>query len=456
MKSKNDEEITQFFLVTKWDEVMGPKVELEYPSASEVSLFLPDFNPLAFATQIFMVASSLFGSQEYQKEVVDLPVVTLRIRVRVIFDYKEVPESEVRGGRLPFMFIIGYPQDPEYKPILDKFQPDFVNYLNVYIQEKKYYYSLEDFFNKISTERFNEFKTIDDFFENLKRFSSGVLFGMITGSVLRNNIPVIQVNFEKYLQQLIKQSYMNQKLGQIFISEYQEFFYCFWVGPFAFLLRPPLKHLKELHKLLLNISESLVDHLWSLTLVDPNTETINLLSNFETNPSLVSELFSLAYMSITRNLSGLPNLGLDKKLQNPEIIFYINFQARECIQLMNQAGNFVNYLLELKNLYLDNNWNGILAAISYFIGEYHQKKSFSGTTQFKLQPVLKNLYSFYPEVIIKKENENFWLIINCPFMQLDKNIGFFSFLRSYLLVFFPKYNLRFKVLSNTSFSLERR
>ena len=221
MKSKNDEEITQFFLVTKWDEVMGPKVELEYPSASEVSLFLPDFNPLAFATQIFMVASSLFGSQEYQKEVVDLPVVTLRIRVRVIFDYKEVPESEDRGGRLPFMFIIGYPQDPEYKPILDKFQPDFVNYLNVYIQEKKYYYSLEDFFNKISTERFNEFKTIDDFFENLKRFSSGVLFGMITGSVLRNNIPVIQVNFEKYLQQLIKQSYVNQKLGQIFISEYQ-------------------------------------------------------------------------------------------------------------------------------------------------------------------------------------------------------------------------------------------
>ena len=279
---------------------------------------------------------------------------------------------------------------------------------------------------------------------------------MITGSVLRNNIPVIQVNFEKYLQQLIKQSYMNQKLGQIFISEYQEFFYCFWVGPFAFLLRPPLKHLKELHKLLLNISESLVDHLWSLTLVDPNTETINLLSNFETNPSLVSELFSLAYMSITRNLSGLPNLGLDKKLQNPEIIFYINFQARECIQLMNQAGNFVNYLLELKNLYLDNNWNGILAAISYFIGEYHQKKSFSGTTQFKLQPVLKNLYSFYPEVIIKKENENFWLIINCPFMQLDKNIGFFSFLRSYLLFILPKYNLRFKVLSNTSFSLERR
>ena len=76
-------ELSSFFLVTIWDEALGPKVLLEYPPAKEVSSFLPDYNPLAFATQIFMVASSLFGSQEYQKEVVDLPVVTLKIRVRV-------------------------------------------------------------------------------------------------------------------------------------------------------------------------------------------------------------------------------------------------------------------------------------------------------------------------------------------------------------------------------------
>ena len=204
------EEITQFFLVTKWDEVMGPRVELEYPPSNEVSLFLTNYNPLAFATQIFMVASSLFGSQEYQKEVVDLPVVTLNIRVRVVFDYKEVPESEVRGGRLPFMFIIGYPQTQEYKSILDKLQPDFVNYLSSLVTGTKSNFILEDFFNKISTERFNEFKTIDDFFENLKHFSTGVLFGMITGSVLRNNMTVLQISFDKYLRSLVKESNNNQ------------------------------------------------------------------------------------------------------------------------------------------------------------------------------------------------------------------------------------------------------
>ncbi len=450
-------ELSSFFLVTIWDEAIGPKVLLEYPSAKEVSGFLPNYNPLAFATQIFMVASSLFGSQEYQKEVVDLPVVTLKIRVRVVFDYKEVAESEVRGGRLPYMFIIGYPQNPEYKLILDKFQPDFVNYLNKLITDFKNSPALEDFWNKINNARFSQFSTIDGFFENLKHFSTGILFGMITGIVLRNNITVLQINFEKYLKMLIQQSYENQKLGQIFIEEYQEYFYCFWVGPFAFLLRPPLKHIKELNKLLSNITQSLVDHLWSLTLVDPHTETLNLLSNFESNPLLVGNLYNLAFMNITRKLSGLPTIGVDKQLVNPEIIFYFQLQAWESVQLLEQPKSFINYFLELKNLYLENHWTGILAAISYFIGDFSLKKVYLGTN-FTVNSVLKQIYSYFPDSTITIIDENKWLIKNCPFMQLDRNLGFFTFLQSYLLAIFPKNIFKFEFISGDdySFNLERK
>ena len=458
MDSKVDlSELSSFFLVTIWDEALGPKVLLEYPPAKEVSSFLPDYNPLAFATQIFMVASSLFGSQEYQKEVVDLPVVTLKIRVRVVFDFKEVSEKEVRGGRLPYMFIIGYPQNPEYKPILDNFQPDFVSFLNNLIRNEQNNQSLEQFWNKINDARFSGFTTIDGFFDNLKHFSSGILFGMITGTVLRNNIPAIHINFEKYLKKLIQQSYENQKLGQIFIDEYDEYFYCFWIGPFAFLLRPPLKHLKELEKLLINITQSLVDHLWSLTLVDPHTETLNLLSNVETNPSLIGDLYNLAYMNITRKLSGLPTLGLDKQLKNPEVIFYINLHARECIHLLNQPLSFINYLLELKNLYLENHWNGILAAIGYFVGDYHLKNKYTGSP-FSVQLILQKLYALFPDSECTLVENTVWTVKNCPFMQLDRNIGFFSFLRSYLQAIFPKYVFKFELLSEEkrSFKLQRK
>ncbi len=447
-------ELSSFFLVTIWDEALGPKVLIEYPTSKEVSSFLPDYNPLAFATQIFMVASSLFGSQEYQREVVDLPVVTLKIRVRVIFDYKEVSEDQVRGGRLPYMFITGYPQSPEYKQILDKIQPDFVKYLHNLIIEEKHEHSLEEFWNRINNSRFSEFTTIDGFFENLKHFSSGILFGMITGTVLRNNIPALQINFEKYLKMLIQQSYENQKLGQIYIDEYSEYFYCFWVGPFAFLLRPPLKHLKELHKLLANITQSLVDHLWSLTLVDPHTETVNLLSNFESNPSLVGDLYNLAFMNITRKLSGLPTLGLDKQLKNPELIFYFHMQAWECVLLLNQPTSFINYFLEIKNLFLENHWTGILAAISFFIGDYHLKKEYLGknlTTDF----ILTKLYAPFKESKVKSLKNDMWQITSCPFMQLDRNRGFFSFLRSYLFAIFPKYVFKFELLSDDSFKLTR-
>ena len=447
-------ELSSFFLVTIWDEALGPKVLLEYPPSKEVNSFLPDYNPLAFATQIFMVASSLFGSQEYQKEVVDLPVVTLKIRVRVVFDYKEVPEEQVRGGRLPYMFITGYPQNPEYKPILDKLQPDFVTYLSNLITEIKNELTLEQFWNRISNARFSEFTTIDGFFENLKHFSSGILFGMITGTVLRNNIPVLQVNFEKYLKMLIQQSYENQKLGQIFIDEYSEYFYCFWVGPFAFLLRPPLRHLKELDKLLQNITQSLVDHLWSLTLVDPHTETLNLISNVESNPLLIGDLYNLAYMNITRKLSGLPTLGLEKQLKHPDIIFYFYMQAWECVHLLDHPAMFINYFLEIKNLFLENHWTGILAAISYFIGDFHLKKIYLGS-HYSVHSILTKLYSIFPNSKVKKTSNTNWSVMECPFMQLDRNLGFFTFLRSYLLAIFPKYTFKFELVSDNSFNLTR-
>ena len=453
MTSESDE-ITQFFLVTKWDEVLGPRVELEYPTSKEISTFLPDYNPLAFATQIFMVASSLFGSQEYQKEVVDLPVVTLKIRVRVIFDYKEVPEEEVRGGRLPFMFIIGYPQDSSYKLILDKFQPDFVSYLSSIIQNENAAYSLADFWHKINDAKFSEFKTIDEFFSNLKHFSNGVLFGMITGTVLRNNIPVLQINFEKYLKFLVQQSYESQRIGQIFIEEYSEFFFCFWVGPFAVLLRPPLKHMGELQVLLKNISEAVVDHLWSLTLVDPHTEVVNLLSNIESNPLLIGDLFSLAQMSITRKLSGLPNIGLEKQLKNFDVIFYLNFQAQECTRLLKQPEVFINFLLDLKKLYLQSHWNGTLAAISYFMGDQENKNT-PGTKK-SVHNVLRKLYSTFPETTVKKIDSSIWQIENCLLLQLDFKPTFFTFVKSYLLAFFPKYEFKFELFSNDSFKIIRK
>ena len=451
------DEITQFFLVTKWDEVLGPRVELEYPDSNKISNFLPDYNPLAFSTQIFMVASSLFGSQEYQKEVVDLPIVTLKIRVRVIFDYKIVPEEEVRGGRLPYMLIIGYPQDPQYKLILDKLQPEFVDYLNKLISGDSTNKTLENFWHKINDAKFSEFKTIDDFFENIKHFSSGVLFGMITGTILRNNIPVLQVNFEKYLQELVKQSYANQKLGQIYINEYQEYFYCFWVGPFAFLLKPPLKHIGELAVLLKNISESLVDHLWSLTLVDPRTEAMNLLSSIESNPLLVGDLLSLAYMSITRKLSGLEDIGLDKQLKNPEIIFYLNFQASECVQLLKKPDSFIDYLLELKKLYLDTHWNGVFSGISYFIGQNFRKTHYPENS-FTIFDVLKEFYAFFYVLSssVIESNPSTWKVDNCPFLHLDKKPNFFTFIKSFLLAFFPKIIFSFELIENTTYLIHRK
>lgn len=450
------DEIAPFILLTKWDEVLGPKVVQEFPSVVEVSSFLPEYNPLGFATQIFMVASSLFGSQEYQKEIVDLPVVTLGIRVRVIFDYQEVDPELVRGGRLPFMLIVGYPRTGNYKKILDKLKPDFENYLQQIIKEEKTNFTLEDFCLKISNAKFNEFTTLDDFFENLKYFSEGVLFGMITGTVLRNNIAVLnQLSFEKYLKMLIQQSYENMKLGQIYISEYFEYFYCFWIGPFAFLFKPPLRHLSDLQKMLNNLTQSLVDHLWSLTLIDPHTETVNLLLALEANPSLILDLFNLTYMSVTRKLSGLPNL-IDSQLKNPEIIFYLQIQAKECLHLLDEPKNFINYLVELKNLYLENHWNGFLAAISFLMGNSHLNRFYSNGPKINIHKIISYIYSFFPDSEVIQKDTNIWIIRNCPFLQLDRKIGLFSFLRSYLLAILPRYKFRFELISPNSFNLERK
>ena len=64
----DQDKLIPFFLITTWDEALGPKVIEEYPSSDLIKSRLPEYNPLSFSTQIFMVASSLFGSQELVPE----------------------------------------------------------------------------------------------------------------------------------------------------------------------------------------------------------------------------------------------------------------------------------------------------------------------------------------------------------------------------------------------------
>lgn len=451
--------IDPFFLVSSWDEALGPKILAEYPNPSFIQSSLSDYEPLSFATQIFMVASSLFGSQEYKKEIVDLPIVSFekRIRARVIFDFQEVPETEVRGGRLPFMFIVGYPQSKHHKKMVDKLQPDLTDLLVEIIHgnTKNLSTELETNWNKLFDALFTGFDTIDEFFDILLYFSRQAIFGLITGTILRQNIP--EQTFEKNLKQFPINSYKAQCIGQIYIKEpYFEYWYCFWSGPFIFFLRPTLNHLQELLRFINNINQ-FQERLWTLTMGDPHAGLFNLFSNIEVSPVITGELFKLSHMSVTRRLTGVEaGLGFEHQfIQNPEILYYLRDQARECFDLhFSDIGTpislMVHYLEDLRNIYSEEYWPGIFSAISYFFGELFNKTK--SNTNMSWYRTLLLFYEKFPDVQVQQKARSLH-VMNCPFVHLDTKVGYFTFIRSFLISQYPKTKFKIILMDNAEFSI---
>ncbi|MFV2015997.1 MAG: hypothetical protein ACC656_11240, partial [Candidatus Heimdallarchaeota archaeon] len=327
------------------------------------------------------------------------------------------------------------------------------------IKDQNYELELKSFWEKMLDALFTAYDSIDEFYSNLQYFARQVVFGLITGTILRQNIPE-QFGFEKYLKKFAFDSYKAQRIGQVYIEKhYHEYWYCFWSGPFIFFLRPTLNHLKELQRFINNINQH-TDHLWSLTLIDPHAGLFNLFSNIEVNPGITGELFKLSNMSVTSKLSGVTSgMGFEGQfIKNPEILYYLRDQARECfdlhfIEIKTHSSLMVNYLIDLKNIYSEDHWPGIFSAISYFFGELFNK--IKSVTNLSWYRTLQLFYERFPTVRIQQKDRSLY-ISNCPFVSLDLKIGFFTFIRSFLLSQYPKTKFKISLLENSEFSIETR
>ncbi|MHA2365047.1 MAG: hypothetical protein ACXAC7_13905 [Candidatus Hodarchaeales archaeon] len=392
-------EILPILMLVSWSESRGPELKKIYPPETEISQLIPSFNALGFSAQIFMVASSLFGPGAYQREVVDLPVILPedKFRVRVFFDYREVPEDEVRGGRLPYMLIIAHSSDKSNRSGLTKLEPELELFLSDYCKNQIVEANLHSLWKNIRFGNLLEFTTIDEFFKILQRFSEALCFGMVNSTIIRSNV-ISEIDLSKYLPRLPIEDYKPNELGQIFINELEEYFYCFWIGPFSFLFRSPLKYQEEFIHFMKEGLPQILESLWSLTLNDPTSETSNLVNRIELNPRLAGDLLSLAEGVSVKKLAGIPfkldsNVSvlplLDSRIPNPDVLYYLHGVAENCARV--KKSEIPSLLAQVHKRIGSTHLNGVLTAIGYYYGDLILTKK--NRSRLSLPSIIRNVYT---------------------------------------------------------------
>jgi len=435
-----------FLILTRWDETLGPQIDLIYPNEDLIKKEIEDFEAIGFATQIFMVSSSIFGSESYQKEIVDLPILSFQniknLRVRVYFNFRNVSEDEVRGGQLAYLLIVSYPNKKANRSGLTRLDSELEFFLDDYCQNQVLNQNLESIWNKV---RFaylmgpNPWQTVDDFFAVLEQFSEAPVFGMVNSKIIRSVIPSHDVDFGKYMPQLPLQNYKPGYLGQIFIEELNEYFYCSWNGAFSFLFRQPL--LTSLDEIYWFMSEGLplvLEQLWNLTLIDPVSETINLLTRIELRPELAENLLLLVKSESIKKLAGQP---ISKKntelgISNPDTIYYLREIAYECISINKRK--ISKKLSEVLKTIGAKHTSAILTTIGYFYGELLIRNL--NKKHLTLPRFIRKIYSGLTSVRWKTLDSTSVMIKNCPYYLLSIKSNAHPFLRGILSVKFTNEN----------------
>ncbi|OLS14167.1 MAG: hypothetical protein RBG13Loki_2217 [Promethearchaeota archaeon CR_4] len=84
-------------LLADWDETKGPVV---------IQFLLPDIvePPEVLAAQMYVSAQNVFSSEQFSEISFCLPLLKVKRKVKIFFNYVE--DTNVRGGRRPFIFCV--------------------------------------------------------------------------------------------------------------------------------------------------------------------------------------------------------------------------------------------------------------------------------------------------------------------------------------------------------------
>jgi len=109
-------------LLADWDETKGPVV---------VQFLLPEIiePPEVLAAQMYISAQNVFSSEQFSEISFCLPLLKVKRKVKIFFNYVE--DSNVRGGRRPFIFCVFLEletRDTTFEKVDDVIEGAIVNY----------------------------------------------------------------------------------------------------------------------------------------------------------------------------------------------------------------------------------------------------------------------------------------------------------------------------------------
>ena len=411
--NQNDLPILMLFT---WDESKGPQLLNCYPAINhELS------NKLGL--QIFLITSSIFGTGDYEQEMVDVPITNFGIRVRVFFNYEL--SNMVRGGRQPYILLIAY-TNPLLSTVLTILQEKIVVLLSKYLKDKSF--DLLSLYEDLYEYEILYFTTLDEFLEIILIYSNSVCFGLVTGITIRQSL-LPNVDPRPYLSDLTNKSSM-KKLSMIFIRELGEYWYTFWIGPFSFLFQQPLSNLKQF-QVFLDKLPKVLDKLWSLAINDSTCDTQHFFGKINFTPDQLLIIHHLIFTDAELKTSGRNSQLLEPALtRSVAIFFYVHNLALDMLQYDKKlySSKLEDYQHQIDPLY----WEGFQLTLGFYIGRKISKdlKNFDNfTDNKKILALAKFFYNKIAKVRVISIRPLEIHIYNCPYcnfsIQCNFSTGFF-------------------------------
>ncbi|MHA1989535.1 MAG: hypothetical protein ACW98A_01130 [Candidatus Hodarchaeales archaeon] len=400
-------------LLLSWDEKSGP-------------IFLdsnPNLDPsvgLKLGVQIYMITSSIFGTEDYSAEIVDIPFSNLGFRSRIWIDFRI--DETVRGEKLPFMLAVTY-TDPKYKTILSENDDVFSEALSKYCNESKI--NLKFLREFICDQGLLHYSTLNQFYDIISSVASSSYLGLAAGTIIRAPI-VHEIDLDSYFSHL-PTTIPQGIVSQVLINEIQEYWYAFWIGPFTFMFQPPINDIHIFSRLIKGISNS-IGKLWNLTRTDPTSKVdmVNILTKITYKPALIFQLYQQSCDAASHKLSGKELSAVDR-FRNSDVLFYIQSQAQRLVR-NNYNSIKISDLLTSYHEYIDGSyWEGFLIVFGFFLG----KELFPGLKQKKpinyeiiFEKIINLIYYNKSKWIITVKEKLRFEIFNCPYYKLSKKCNF--------------------------------
>jgi hypothetical protein len=400
-------------LLISWDEKSGP-------------IFLdsnPNLDPsvgLKLGVQIYMITSSIFGTEDYSAEIVDIPFSNLGFRSRIWIDFRV--DVTIRGEKLPFMLAVTY-TDPKYKTILSENDHVFSKALSAYCNESKI--NLKFLREFIYDQGLLHYSTLNQFYDIISSIASSSYFGLAAGTIIRAPI-VHEIDLDFYFSHL-PTTIPQGIISQILINEIQEYWYAFWLGPFTFMFQPPVNNIDTFSRLIKGISTS-IEKLWNLTRTDPTSKVdmVNILTKITYKPDLIFQLYQQSCDAASQKLSGKELSSVDR-FRNSDVLFYIESQAQRLAR-NNYNSTKISELLNSYHEYIDGSyWEGFLIVFGFFLGKeffpnLKDKKSINYYNIF--EKIIKLIYYNNSKWKITLKEKLRYEIFDCPYYKLSKKCNF--------------------------------